>query len=90
MIDMSKGLGEYVTRRQVERNRSKKVPVSFTMDRELYDFVDELTTTIQWKDRSHVINAAVHFFRWTLKHDPARLSMPQSPPQSPPDTPKVP
>ena len=90
MIDMFEYVARCVSRRQVERNRSRKVPVSFTMDRELYDFVDELIGGIQWKDRSHVINAAVHFFRWTLKHEPARLSMPRSPQQSQQDTPKAP
>ena len=67
-----------VTRRQTERDYSRRIPVSFTMEKELYDMVDELIDRKTFKDRSHAINAAVDFLRWTLKHDPMKFYGPRN------------
>ena len=32
----------YVSRRQAERDYSRRIPVSFTMEKELYDMVEDL------------------------------------------------
>ncbi len=67
-----------VTRRQTERDYSRRIPVSFTMEKELYDMVDELIDRKTFKDRSHAINAAVDFLRWTLKNDPMKFYGPRN------------
>jgi len=67
-----------VTRRQTERDYSRRIPVSFTMEKELYDLVDELIDRKTFKDRSHAINAAVDFLRWTLKNDPMKFYGPRN------------
>jgi hypothetical protein len=59
-----------VTRRQTERDYSRRIPVSFTMDKELYDMVDDLIDRKVFKDRTHAINAAVDFLKWTLQNNP--------------------
>jgi hypothetical protein len=66
-----------VTRRQTERDYSRRIPVSFTMEKELYDLVDELIDRKTFKDRSHALNAAVDFLRWTLANDPMRFYGPR-------------
>ncbi len=67
-----------MTRRQTERDYSRRIPVSFTMEKELYDLVDELIDRKTFKDRSHAINAAVDFLRWTLKNDPMKFYGPRN------------
>ena len=79
-----------MTRRQVERNLSKKIPVSFTMEKELYDFVDDLIERRVFKDRSHAINSALDFLRWTLKTKPMTFYGPRNQPKTPPDSQKNP
>jgi len=70
---------KHVSRRQTERDFSRKVPVSFTMNKELYDMVDEMIDQKIFKDRSHAINAAVDFLRWTIKHEPMKFYAPRNP-----------
>ncbi len=67
-----------MTRRQTERDYSRRIPVSFTMEKDLYDMVDELIDRKTFKDRSHAINAAVDFLRWTLKNDPMKFYGPRN------------
>ncbi len=67
-----------MTRRQTERDYSRRIPVSFTMEKELYDFIDELIDRKTFKDRSHALNAAVDFLRWTLKNDPMKFYGPRN------------
>ena len=67
-----------MTRRQTERDYSRRIPVSFTMEKDLYDMVDELIDRKTFKDRSHAINAAVDFLRWTLKNDPMKFYGPRT------------
>ena len=67
-----------VTRRQTERDYSRRIPVSFTMDKELYDMVDDLIDRKVFKDRTHAINAAVDFLKWTLQNNPMLFYGPRS------------
>ena len=60
----------YVTRRQAERDYSRRIPVSFTMEKELYDMVDDLIDRKVFKDRTHALNAAVDYLKWTLQNNP--------------------
>ncbi len=48
------------------------------MEKDLYDMVDELIDRKTFKDRSHAINAAVDFLRWTLKNDPMKFYGPRN------------
>ncbi len=62
-----------MTRRQTERDYSRRIPVSFTMEKELYDMVDDLIDRKVFKDRSHALNAAVDFLKWILQNDPMKF-----------------
>ena len=53
-----------MTRRQAERDYSRRIPVSFTMEKDLYDMVDDMIDRKVFKDRSHAINAALDFLRF--------------------------
>ena len=61
---------QYVSRRQAERDYSRRIPVSFTMEKELYDMVDDLIDRKVFKDRTHALNAAVDYLKWTLQNNP--------------------
>jgi hypothetical protein len=71
---------------------SRKVPVSVTLDRPIYDLIDDLIGRRVFKDRSHAVNAALDFLAWTLKNNPSLFygerSVQPSPPthQQPPGT----
>jgi len=68
----------YVSRRQAERDYTRRIPVSFTMEKELYDMVEDLIDRKVFKDRSHAINAAVDFLKWTLKNNPMMFYGPRN------------
>jgi hypothetical protein len=74
-----------MSRRRPQEERLRKVPVSVTMDRELYDFIETLIANRSFKDRTHVVNAAVDYLRWTLQNNPmaffGRRGIQQSPQQ---------
>tara|TARA_B100001996_G_C18393884_1_gene490276 strand:+ start:524 stop:676 length:153 start_codon:yes stop_codon:yes gene_type:complete len=40
------------------------------MEKELYDMVDDLIDRKVFKDRTHALNAAVDFLKWTLQNNP--------------------
>ena len=67
-----------MTRRQTERDYSRRIPVSFTMEKDLYDMVDDLIDRKVFKDRSHALNAALDFLRWTLATEPMRFYAPRN------------
>ena len=50
---------------------TRKVPVSVTLDRPIYDLIDEMISRRIFKDRSHAVNAALDFLAWTLKNNPS-------------------
>ena len=75
-----------MSRRQVERDLSKKIPISFTMDKELHEFVDGLIERRVFKDRTHAINSALDFLRWTLKNEPMKFYGPRTQQQSQQDS----
>ena len=62
-----------MSRRQVERDMSRKVPVSVTLDRPIYDLIDDMISRRIFKDRSHAVNAALDFLAWTLKNNPSQF-----------------
>ena len=73
-----------MTRRQVERDMTRKVPVSVTLDRPIYDVIDEMISRRIFKDRSHAVNAALDFLAWTLKNNPSAFYGERIVPQTPP------
>ena len=72
-----------MSRRQVERDMSRKVPVSVTLDRPIYDLIDDMISRRIFKDPSHAVNAALHFLAWTLNNNPSLFYGERSAPQSP-------
>mgnify|MGYP001255656361 CR=1 FL=1 len=60
-------------RRQQAQRRVKSVPATVTIDRELMDFIDVLLQRRAFKSRSHVVNAALDYLKWTLENDPNRV-----------------
>ena len=60
-------------RRQQAQRRVKSVPATVTIDRELMDFIDVLLQRRAFKSRSHVVNAALDYLKWTLENDPNRF-----------------
>jgi hypothetical protein len=60
-------------RRQQAQRRVKSVPATVTIDRELMDFIDLLLQRRAFKSRSHVVNAALDYLKWTLENDPNRF-----------------
>lgn len=68
----------------------RRVPVSVTLDRELYEFLENMIDRKMFKDRSHVINAAIDYLRWTIENKPMEYFGPRkvsnSPPTPPPAT----
>ena len=62
-----------MSRRQVERDMSRKVPVSVALDRPIYDLIDDMISRRIFKDRSHAVNAALDFLAWTLKNNPSQF-----------------
>ena len=48
------------------------------MEKDLYDMVDDLIDRKVFKDRSHALNAAVDFLRWTLANDPMKFYAPRN------------
>ena len=73
-----------MTRRQVERDLTHKVPVSVTLDRQIYDLIDDMIARRVFKDRSHAVNAALDYLAWTLKNNPSQFYGDRSAQQSPP------
>jgi hypothetical protein len=60
-------------RRQQAQRRVKSIPATVTIDRELMDFIDVLLERRAFKSRSHVVNAAVDYLKWTLENEPNRF-----------------
>jgi hypothetical protein len=60
-------------RRQQTQRRVKSVPATVTIDRELMDFIDVLLQRRAFKSRSHVVNAALDYLKWTLENEPNRF-----------------
>ena len=73
--------GSDVSRRRFEHDRAKRVPVSVTLDKELYDFIEDLIDRRQFKDRTHAVNAALDYLRWTLQNNPLAYFGPRKPVQ---------
>ena len=79
-----------MSRRQVERDLTRKVPVSVTLDRPIYELIDDMINRRIFKDRSHAVNAALDFLAWTLKNNPSQFYGERSVQQSPQVRPQQP
>ena len=71
-----------MSRRQVERDMSRKIPVSVTLETDLHDMIEDMVDRKIFKDRTHAINAALDYLRWTLKNDPMKFYGPRTPSQN--------
>ena len=78
--------GSIVSRLNRERNLSKRVPVTVTLERELYDAIDDLVARRVFRDRSHAVNSGVARLLALLRENPAAFFgiPPSPPPQQPP------
>ena len=63
--------GSIVSRLNRERNLSKRVPVTVTLERELYDAIDDLVARRIFRDRSHAVNSGVARLLALLRENPA-------------------
>ena len=79
-----------MARRKPSEDRVRRVPVSITLDRELYEFLENMIDRKMFKDRSHVINAAIDYLRWTIENKPMDYFGPRKPSNSPPTPPPAP
>ncbi len=68
----------------MERDLTRKVPVSVTLDRQIYDLIDDMIARRVFKDRSHAVNAALDYLAWTLKNNPSQFYGDRSVQQFPP------
>jgi hypothetical protein len=72
-----------MVRRRPTEERVRRVPISITLDRELYEFIEEKIDRKMFKDRSHLINAALDYLKWTLDHRPMEFFGPRTVKQTP-------
>ena len=75
-------MGGVMSRRQIERELNRRIPVSVTLDKELYNFIEDMIDRKTYKDRSHAVNAALDYLRWTFLNNPMALFGPRTPPTS--------
>ena len=66
--------------RRATHNRVKSKPVTITLENELSDMIDDLIQRRIFNNRSHAINAAVDYLRWTLQNHPHLFYAERSPP----------
>jgi hypothetical protein len=78
-----------MVRRRPTEERVRRVPISITIDRELYEFIESMIDRKMFKDRSHLVNAALDYLKWTLEHRPMDFYGPRTVKQTPP-TPQPP
>lgn len=57
------------SRREAQK-RVSSVQVSATIDRDLYDFLEDLEFRRMVRSRSHALNLGVECLRWMLQHNP--------------------
>lgn len=79
-----------MSRRRPQEERLRKVPISVTLDRGLYDFVEDLIDRRIAKDRSHAINMALDFLKWKLDTNPTEVFGQRPAPQRQPPVPQRP
>ncbi len=76
-----------MARRKPSEDRVRRVPVSVTLDRELYEFLENMIDRRMFKDRSHVINAALDYLKWTIENKPMDYFGPRKANNMPPTPP---
>ena len=77
-----------MARRKPSEDRVRRVPISITLDRELYEFLENMIDRRMFKDRSHVVNAALDYLRWTIENRPMEYFGPRKANNSPPSPPQ--
>jgi hypothetical protein len=71
----------HMSRRRQEQDRAKKVPVSITIDKELFDFIEYGIRMRWWQNRSQAIQMIGHWFmRNQQKMQQSQSQEPQIPP----------
>jgi hypothetical protein len=74
-------------RRRESGETARRVPISITLDKELYDFLENIIDRRMFKDRSHVVNAALDYLKWTIENKPMDYFGPRKPNNSLPSPP---
>ena len=70
-----------MSRRRLEQDKSKKVAISVTLDKELYDFIEHGIRMRWWLNRSQAINMmGFAFIRSQQSMQPTQSQVSQSPP----------
>ena len=69
--------------RRASHNRVKSRPVTITLENELSDMIDDLIERRIFNNRSHAVNAAVDYLRWTLQNRPQLFYAERKPPPTP-------
>ena len=77
-----------MARRKPSEDRVRRVPVSITLDGELYEFLENMIDRRMFKDRSHVINAALDYLKWTVENKPMDYFGPRKSNNTPPTPPQ--
>jgi len=57
--------------RREAQKRINSVQISATIDRELYDFLEDLEFRRMVRSRSHALNLGVECLKWMLQHNPS-------------------
>jgi hypothetical protein len=65
-------------RRQQAQRRVKSTPVTVTIDKELMEFLDVVLERRAFRSRSHAVNAALDYLKWTLENEPTRFFGPRA------------
>ena len=77
-----------MARRKPSEDRVRRVPISITLDRELYEFLENMIDRRMFKDRSHVVNDALDYLKWTIENRPMEYFGPRKANNSPPNPPQ--
>lgn len=56
--------------RKEAQKRINSIQISATIDRELYDFLEDLEFRRMVRSRSHALNLGIECLRWMLQHNP--------------------
>jgi len=57
--------------RREAQKRINSVQISATIDRDLYDFLEDLEFRRMVRSRSHALNLGVECLKWMLQHNPS-------------------
>ncbi len=78
-----------MARRKPSEERVRRVPISVTLDKELYEFLETLVDRRLFKDRSHAVNSALDYLKWTIETRPMEYFGPRKASKTPPSPPQT-